>query len=135
MAETRTLAALVERLDAGARERDDALQALGLARADYPRLPALDDFRRLHGQLRAREQLRETLKPPPANAGPLNSASLAHRALALMHATSPGYLQHFLGYLDTLSWLEQMQPAAPARRKRRAAPRKKKQPAGPPPGT
>ena len=99
---------MLEQLQQHARERDDALQAIGVAAGEYPHLPALDEFRRLRSRQRAREQLRATLQPPPAGAGPLNSASLAHRALALMRTASPGYLQHFTGYLDTLSWLEQM---------------------------
>ena len=108
MAEQDTLAGVLEQLRHQARERDDALQAIGVAAGEYPHLPALEDFRRLRSRQRAREQLRATLQPPPAGAGPLNSASLAHRALALMRTASPGYLQHFMGYLDTLSWLEQM---------------------------
>ena len=108
MAEQDTLTSVLEKLRHQARERDDALQAIGVAAGDYPHLPALEDFRRLRARQRAREQLRATLQPPPAGAGPLNSASLAHRALALMRTTSPGYLQHFTGYLDTLSWLEKM---------------------------
>ena len=121
MAEQDTLAGVLEQLRHQARERDDALQAIGVAAGEYPHLPALEDFRRLRSRQRAREQLRATLQPPPAGAGPLNSASLAHRALALMRTASPGYLRHFMGYLDTLSWLEQMdasaglQPGKPAR--------------------
>ena len=69
----------------------------------------------------------------PADAGPLNSGMLLHRALQLMRAVSPGYLQHFIAYADTLSSLEQLQQAvaplttasdAPAKPKR--APRKRK---------
>lgn len=125
MAEPATLTALAERLAGSARERDRALQALGLAGGSYPQLPALEEFRTLHARLRARQQLQAALQPPPANAGPLNSASLAHRALALMRETSPGYLHHLMAYLDTLSWLEQMQAgdAAPAGRARRPAKR------------
>lgn len=108
MAEQDTLAGVLEQLRHHARERDDALQAIGVAAGDYPHLPVLEELRRLRSRQRAREQLRATLQPPPAGAGPLNSASLAHRALALMRTTSTGYLQHFTGYLDTLSWLEQM---------------------------
>jgi hypothetical protein len=47
----------------------------------------------------------------------LNSAVLVHRSLTLMSELSPGYLQHFLMYLDNLAWLEQLQPrtTTPAR--------------------
>lgn len=127
MAEPATLAALTERLTGNARERDQALQALGLVGASYPQLPALEEFRALHARLRARQQLKVTLQPPPADAGPLNSASLAHRALALMRETSPGYLRHFVDYLDTLSWLQAQaaaapEPARPPRRARKPRP-------------
>ena len=109
MAEPTALATLVDQLEGNARERDQATRALGLATGDYPRLPALEEFRRVHAQLRARQQLQASLQPPPAGAGPLNSASLAHRALELMRETSPGYLRHFVDYLDTLSWLQAAQ--------------------------
>jgi len=111
MAERQTLAALLSHIRRQAHERDAELQATGQATGDYPHLHALEDFRRLWAQQRSREQLRATLQPPPAGAGPLNSASLAHRALALMRTTSPGYLQHFMTHLDALSWLEQMHAA------------------------
>ncbi|MEG2806288.1 DUF2894 domain-containing protein, partial [Stenotrophomonas sp.] len=35
-------------------------------------------------------------------------------AITLMGQASPGYLTHFLGYLDNLSWLEHLQPRAPS---------------------
>ena len=111
MAERDTLAGLLAHLRKQARERDHALQVLGQPTGEYPDLPALEDFRRLWSQQRTREQLRATLQPPPAGAGPLNSASLAHRALALMRTACPGYLQHFMAHLDALSWLEQMRAA------------------------
>lgn len=119
MAEPATLSALAEQLAGHARERERALRALGLDTGEYPQLPAVEEFRRMHGQLRMREQLHASLKPPPADAGPLNSASLAHRALAVMRAASPGYLRHFIQYLDSLSWLEQIQPAAGAKQRAR----------------
>lgn len=108
MAESDTLAGLLSRIHRLRQERDCALGAIAQATGEYPQLPALEDFRRLWTQQRTREQLRATLQPPPADAGPLNSASLSHRALALMRTTSPGYLQHFMAHLDALSWLEQM---------------------------
>lgn len=119
MAEPQDLTALLAHIERQARERDAALEAIGLATGGYPQLPALDDFRRLWSEQRTREQLRAALSPPPAGAGPLNSASLAHRALALMQSASPGYLQHLMGYLDGLSWLEQMQAAGKAARRRK----------------
>ena len=136
MAELQTLADLLSHIRRQADERDAALQAIGQPAGSYPRLHALEDFRRLWAQQRSREQLRATLQPPPAGAGPLNSASLAHRALALMRTASPGYLQHFMTHLDALSWLEQMHaagsltpdadPAAPGARAAKAPRRRKR---------
>ncbi|WP_369979636.1 DUF2894 domain-containing protein [Xanthomonas bundabergensis] len=71
-------------------------------------LPALDDARRLWTELRGRSQLRQSLQQAPSDAGPLNSGVLVHRSLALMRTLSPGYLQHFLAYVDALSWLQQL---------------------------
>lgn len=72
---------------------------------------ALDEARRVWTQVRTDSQLRATLDDLPADAGPLNSATLVHRALHLMREVSPDYLQHFIAYTDTLSSLEQFQQA------------------------
>ena len=82
-------------------------------RTAYPELPALADFRQLWSTLRADSQLRQTIAHTPADAGPLNSAALASRAIALMRDTSPGYLRAFLAYVDELAWLEQLGTATP----------------------
>jgi len=74
----------------------------------FPELPALDDFRRTWTTLRTASQVRQSLEDAPKDAGPLNSSVLVHRCITLMRERSPGYLQHFLGYLDALSWLEQL---------------------------
>ena len=99
-----------------------------------PMAPAmLTEARDTWAQVRTDSQLRASLHDLPADAGPLNSGMLVHRALHLMRAVSPGYLQHFIAYADTLSSLEQLQQAvaplttasdAPAKTKR--APRKRK---------
>lgn len=81
------------------------------APAALPVLESLGEFRNLWTRVRARGQLRQSLEQVPANAGPLNSGSLVHRSLTLMRELSPGYLQHFLAYLDALSWMEQMKDA------------------------
>ena len=78
------------------------------APAAFAPLPALDDARRLWTHLHGRSQLRQSMQQAPSDAGPLNSGVLVHRALALMRTLSPGYLQHFLAYVDTLSWMERM---------------------------
>lgn len=76
------------------------------ARPSAPEM--LDYFRKIWAGLRTENQLRQSLGQVPQNAGPLNSNSLVHRSLSLMRELSPGYLQHFLSYVDTLSWMEQL---------------------------
>lgn len=67
---------------------------------------AFEDIRQAYAEVRTRTQLRQALASAPADAGPLNSVSLVHRALARMHALSPEYLQHFLTYVDAVSALQ-----------------------------
>lgn len=88
----------------------DAIAACGAAQRspDYPELALLDYFRETWAALSAEQQLRQSLDHVPANAGPLNSSSLVHRSLALMREVSPGYLRHFLSYVDALAWLGQL---------------------------
>jgi hypothetical protein len=87
-----------------------------MARDARPSAPEmLDYFRKTWASLRTENQLRQSLGEVPQNAGPLNSNSLVHRSLSLMRELSPGYLQHFLSYVDTLSWMEQLNgPEVPA---------------------
>ncbi len=100
----------------GLRELVAALQT----RADHvpgpdapPATPAqLTEARDTWSRVRIDSQLRASLHDVPEDAGPLNSGMLVHRALHLMRAVSPGYLQHFIAYADTLSSLEQFQQAA-----------------------
>src|SRR5690606_15761166 len=89
--------------------------------------PALIDyFRNTWARVSANGLLRRSQAQVPDNAGPLNSSSLAHRALMLMRDQSPAYLHHFLSYMDALSWMEQLndemnrasaKPAAAGKRK------------------
>ncbi|MDR5740405.1 MULTISPECIES: DUF2894 domain-containing protein [unclassified Caballeronia] len=101
------------------------IEALTLHAASYPsHAELLDYLRTVWSKVSAERQLRESLEQVPKNAGPLNSSSLVHRSLALMREVSPAYLQHFLAYVDTLSWMEAMTGAnAPAGKD---APRAKK---------
>lgn len=85
-----------------------------LLRDRSPDLPMLDYFRETWSRFNTEKQLRESLEQVPDNAGPLNSHSLMHRALSLMRAVSPGYLQHFLSYAETLSSMEQLSGPGPA---------------------
>lgn len=74
-------------------------------------LPELEQFRDLWAAIRSEIQMRQSMEQAPEDAGPLNSIVLVHRSLLRMRELSPGYLQHFLGYLDNLVWLEQLQSA------------------------
>lgn len=104
---------------------DDADAAAAQARRDaYPDLPALDYFREVWSGLSADRQVRQSQEQVHKNAGPLNSNQLVHRALTLMRELSPGYLQQFVAYAETLAWMEQVTAAAapaPAKDAPRAA--------------
>lgn len=93
---------------------------------------AVHEFRRIWSRVRVESQLKQSLEQVPENAGPLNSGALVHRSIALMQELSPGYLQHFLAYVDALSCMEQLTggvplvkeaspPAAPRKRTRERA--------------
>lgn len=73
-----------------------------------PALATLDEFQQIWSQVRVQSQVRQSLKQAPTGAGPLNSSALVHRSIALMRELSPGYLQHFLAYVDDLAWAEQL---------------------------
>lgn len=76
--------------------------------AAYPELPVLGEVRATWARLRNASQLKESLAQMPTNGGPLNSGVLVHRALTLIKDTSPGYLTHFMAYLDALSGMEHL---------------------------
>ena len=119
-----TLPALVDALERWSGERDGlaAAAVTGLpARADWPELPALAEFRALWAQLRTRDQVRRALAPAPGDAGPLNSRALVHRMLRLMQHQSPGYLRHFTAYVDVLAGLDELQAGSAASRRDAAA--------------
>ncbi|WP_243410797.1 DUF2894 domain-containing protein [Pusillimonas noertemannii] len=71
-------------------------------------LPEVDYFQKTWSRLSTGLRLQQSQRQVPENAGPLNSSHLIHRSLLLMQERSPGYLQHFLSYIDTLSWMEQL---------------------------
>ncbi len=96
------LRALVRDLDAGSRSLPH-----------YPQVPLLQQVRRDWSEQRSELQVKRSLRTEaPADGGPLNSAVLVQRMLDTMQATSPGYLRHFIDYIDTLSWLQARQDAA-----------------------
>jgi hypothetical protein len=86
----------------------DGAAASPAAPAPFPELAALAEFRTLWSKLRIESQLRQSLEQPSEDAGPLNSGRLVQRSLGLMSDLSPGYLQQFLSYVDTLAWIESM---------------------------
>ncbi len=75
-------------------------------------LKTLRYFRSTWSKLSADLRLTQSLAKVPENAGPLNSHHLVHRALTLMRDLSPEYLNHFMSYVDTLSWVEQANSAS-----------------------
>jgi hypothetical protein len=83
--------------------------------------PALHFFKRTWSRLSADQRLAQSRASLPDNAGPLNSHHLVHRSLTLMRELSPDYLEHFVGYVDALQWVEQANEAAAAEA---AAPRR-----------
>jgi len=81
--------------------------------ADYPQVPMLQQVQHEWSELRSELQVRRSLRTEaPADGGPLNSAVLVQRMLDSMQAASPGYLRHFIDYVDTLSWLQALQDGA-----------------------
>lgn len=78
-----------------------------------PELKSVAYFRDTWSKLSTEQRLTQTLAQAPENAGPLNSQHLVLRALKVMHAYSPDYLQAFMSYADTLIWLEQASPLRP----------------------
>ena len=134
------LAALTAELDAEppisaplAAPHQGALAALArqLAREAAPEgtaieLHTLRRHRATWTRLSAEDRLRQALAQVPAQAGPLNSHHLVHRALVLMQDASPEYLQRFVPYVDALLALDQLQsppPPGPVRSRRAAASR------------
>ncbi|MBS0608606.1 MAG: DUF2894 domain-containing protein [Proteobacteria bacterium] len=115
------LAALARELG---RTREPAVSE-GMA-APRRELHTLQRHRATWTRLSAEERLRQALAQVPAQAGPLNSHHLVHRALVLMQTTAPEYLQRFVPYVDALLALDQMQappPPAPVRARRAPASR------------
>lgn len=102
-----TLGSLVEHI-ASATKTGGTTGGIELQVAPFPELGALDTFRKIWSRLHGESQLRQALDHVPTNAGPLNSSALVHRSITLMRNLSPAYLQQFLSYVDTLSWMEQV---------------------------
>jgi hypothetical protein len=69
-------------------------------------------------RLRVEQRVRQALEQVPANAGPLNSSYVVHRALQAMGEISPAYLDAFMSHVDTLLWLEEAAGTAELERHR-----------------
>ncbi|TDK24959.1 DUF2894 domain-containing protein [Luteimonas aestuarii] len=103
------LASLLARLardDPEANAAAEAEAGAATAPSNSPAAHALAEARRAWSGVRARSQLQQSLQQTAEDAGPLNSSRLVHRMLARMQALSPGYLQHFVSYMDALAWLD-----------------------------
>ena len=76
--------------------------------------PSVARFRETWAHMAAETQVARAAARAPDNAGPLNSHMLVLRSLALMQAASPHYMRRFLSQVETLLWLDQASPVAPA---------------------
>ncbi|WP_354684722.1 DUF2894 domain-containing protein [Cupriavidus necator] len=101
------LAGLVHYIGTHAHRADGAAAAKATPRLTPAEPELIDYFRNTWTRVSVRQQLRQSQERVPENAGPLNSNHLVHRSLSLMREMSPGYLEHFLSYVDAMSWLEQ----------------------------
>lgn len=72
-----------------------------------PELKSVQGFREVWSQFAVVDQVEQSLKRGPENAGPLNSHMLVLRSLATMRVLSPEYLRRFLLHAETLLWLDQ----------------------------
>ena len=71
-------------------------------------------FRSTWSRLSAERHLSQSHATVPDNPGPLNSHHLVHQALKSMRDLSPGYLSHFMSYVDALLWLDDANGVAAA---------------------
>jgi len=92
-----------------------------------PELKSVQGFREVWAKFAVVDQVEQSLKRGPENAGPLNSHMLVLRSLATMRELSPEYLRRFLSHAETLLWLDQesQRLSAPQARPARASKRKK----------
>jgi hypothetical protein len=116
-----SLSALLRQLEQHAPDNADAR----LAENAGPRseLKAIRNFRNTWAKLSVDKQVAQALEQAPKNAGPINSHMLVLRSLALMRDISPGYLNRFMSYADTLLCLDQGEKEKPVAPKKRPAAR------------
>ena len=92
--------------DMAAPSADRPLSPGGHGRMDNPRVA---QFRRQLGKMSVQKQVTQAIAQAPQNAGPINSHMLVLRSLGLMRDLSPDYLNRFMGYVDTLLFLDMPQ--------------------------
>jgi hypothetical protein len=95
------LSALLRDMAAPSAERP--LSPSGHGRMDNPRVAL---FRQQLGKISVQKQVTQAIAQAPQNAGPINSHMLVLRSLGLMRDLSPDYLNRFMGYVDTLFFLD-----------------------------
>jgi hypothetical protein len=95
------LSSLLQDMAAPSAERP--LSPSGQGRMDNPRVV---QFRQQLGKISVQKQVTQAIAQAPQNAGPINSHMLVLRSLGLMRDLSPDYLNRFMGYVDTLLFLE-----------------------------
>ncbi len=95
------LSALLRDMAAPSAERP--MSPGGHGRMDNPRMA---QFRQQLGKISVQKQVTQAIAQAPQNAGPINSHMLVLRSLGLMRDLSPDYLNRFMGYVDTLLFLE-----------------------------
>lgn len=111
---------------AGHRALSDLLAYIARHTAPAGELKAVHDYHGTWARLGMEQRLRQTGAQVPDNAGPLNTQRLLHQALTVMRKTSPAYLQHFIGHVETLLALDALsqQPAVPKKDAARGARRR-----------
>ena len=92
--------------DMAAPSADRPLSPGGHGRMDKPHIV---QFRQQLGKISVQKQVTQAIAQAPQNAGPINSHMLVLRSLSLMRDLSPDYLNRFMGYVDTLLFLDMPQ--------------------------
>lgn len=72
-----------------------------------PELESTRQFRDSLARRKADRLVKHAVLEAPTEPGPLNPQMLALRSLEVMRELSPAYLNRFVGYIDTLLWLQQ----------------------------
>ena len=98
------LSALLQ--DMAAPSAEHPLSPGGHGRMDKPHIV---QFRQQLGKMNVQKKVTQAIAQAPQNAGPINSHMLVLRSLSLMRDLSPDYLNRFMGYVDTLLFLDMPQ--------------------------